>query len=76
MIRGGIKKLSDDKNSPEMNDSGVDLITRKNPDEKYYFFVEKFLFQNLEKTLFFTHLCDLVSPTSFLDIELMFDKNL
>ena len=31
-------------------------------------------FQNLEKTLFFTHLCYLVSPTSFLDIERMFDQ--
>ena len=37
----GIKKLSDDKNSPEMNDSEVDPVARKNPDEKYYFFVEK-----------------------------------
>ena len=35
MIIGGIKKLSDDKNSPEMNDSEVDPAARKNPDEKY-----------------------------------------
>ena len=42
MIIGGIKKLPDDKNSPEMNDSEVELIAEKNPDEKYYFFVEKY----------------------------------
>ena len=39
-----------------MNDSEVDPITRKNPDEKYYFFVEKFKFQNHKnsgKKLFF-----------------------
>ena len=42
MIRRGIKKLSGEKNSPEMSDSEVDLIARKkNTDEKYYFFVEK-----------------------------------
>ena len=41
IVRGGIKKLSDNKNSPEMNDSEVDPVARKNPDEKYYFFVEK-----------------------------------
>ena len=29
------------QNSPEMSDSEVDLIARKNPDEKYYFFMEK-----------------------------------
>ena len=45
----GIKQLSDNKNSPEMNDSEVDPIARKNPDEKYYFFVEKSQFQNLKK---------------------------
>ena len=35
MTRRDIKKISDDKNSPEMNDSEVDPIARKNPDEKY-----------------------------------------
>ena len=29
-----------------MNDSEVELIAQKNPDEKYYFFVEKSLFKN------------------------------
>ena len=38
---GGLTKISDNKNSPEMNDSEVDPAARKNPDEKYYFFVEK-----------------------------------
>ena len=28
-----------------MNDSGTDLIAKKNPDEKYYFFVEKSYFK-------------------------------
>ena len=41
MTRGAIKKLSNDNNSPEISDSEVDPIARKNPDEKYYFFVEK-----------------------------------
>ena len=39
--REGIKKISDDKNSPKINDSEADPGARKNPDEKYYFFVEK-----------------------------------
>ena len=39
--REGIKKLSDDKNYPKMNDSEADPRARKNPDEKYYFSVEK-----------------------------------
>ena len=30
----GIKQLSDNKNSPEMNDSEVDPVARKTPDEK------------------------------------------
>ena len=29
-----------------MNDSEVDLIAKKNPDEKYYFFAEKSQLQN------------------------------
>ena len=33
------QKISNDKNSPEMNDSEADLSARKNPD--YFFFVEK-----------------------------------
>ena len=30
----GYQKLPEQKNSPEMNDSEVDPIARKNPDEK------------------------------------------
>ena len=37
----GIKKSSGDKNSSEMSDLGVDQIDKKNPDEKYYFVMEK-----------------------------------
>ena len=39
--RGVSRNYRMDKNSPEMNDSEVELIAQKNPDEKYYFFVEK-----------------------------------
>ena len=35
------ENISDDKNSPEMNDSEPYLIAKKNLDERYYFFVEK-----------------------------------
>ena len=31
-----------------MNDSGSDQIPRKNPNEKYYFFVEKSSFEKVE----------------------------
>ena len=39
--RGVSRNYRMDKNSPEMNDSEVELIAKKKPDEKYYFFVEK-----------------------------------
>ena len=48
MVRGGYQKLQGQKNSPEMNDSEVDPIARKNPNEKYYFFLEKSQIQNIK----------------------------
>ena len=48
----GYQKVKYSQNTLDMDDSGLDLIARKNPDEKYYFFMEKFDFEKIFPEIF------------------------